>query len=364
MKDQVLAGIVVGRPLLGPQTVHVDLTNACNAACITCWDHSPALDTPRSTQWKKQRIDPADFEALLEDLDGLGSVQAMILSGMGDPLVHPEVDRLIAMVKARGWHLTVLTNLVAANLETFPRSGVDQVLVGVHGATPDAYLKFHPGWTEAEFNTLCQGLRALKAEGVKVKHVQVINRDTAPELIEMVDFGHTFGAERINYKLASLAEGTERSAITEVQRRWLAEAAIPEARARAEALGVATNLDLFARQVAAAADFTVTTPIEEIGCFMGYVYTRITVEGDVLFCCNTEVKVGSLRDAKLSELWRGPAWQALRDRLRAGRYFPGCDRCGKFEQNQKWSQRVRAAVGKEGFAKIVVPAAARLKVLA
>ena len=30
----------------GPRTVHFDVTNACNAACITCWDHSPLLATP------------------------------------------------------------------------------------------------------------------------------------------------------------------------------------------------------------------------------------------------------------------------------------------------------------------------------
>jgi hypothetical protein len=74
---------------------------------------------------------------------------------------------------------------------------------------------------------------------------------------------------------------------------------------------------------------------------MGYVYTRITASLDVLYCCNTEVKVGSLADARLSELWRGEAWQALRDRLRRGDYFAGCARCGKFEQNVEWSKRVR-----------------------
>lgn len=363
MKDQVLAGILAGRPQVGPQTIHVDLTNACNAACITCWDHSPLLETPRSAAWKKARIERADFEALLADLDTLGSVRAMILSGMGDPLVHPDVDHFIRLVKARGWHLTVLTNLVAADLSTFPHSGVDQVLVGVHGATPEAYGRFHPGWGEREFATLCRGLRALTAEGVLTRHVQVINRDTAPELVEMIEFGHTFKAERINFKLASLAGGTEATAIDEEQRRWLLDEAIPRAEALALSLAVPTNLSLFRRQVEAAQTFTVTVPIDEVGCFMGYVYSRITVEGTVLYCCNTEVQVGSLQEEKFSALWRGEKWQALRDRLRAGRYFSGCDRCGKFEQNQKWSERVVAAVGPAGLREVVKNAPSRLRVL-
>jgi hypothetical protein len=174
----------------------------------------------------------------------------------------------------------------------------------------------------------------------------VINRDTAPEFVEMVRFGAQFRADRVNFKLASLAGGTETCRITDEQRRWLADEAVPRARELAGELGVATNLDLFAAQLAAGVeDDVATVPIADVGCFMGYVYTRITASLDVLYCCNTEVKVGSLADARLSELWRGEAWQALRDRLRRGDYFAGCERCGKFEQNVAWSRRVRDELG-------------------
>lgn len=160
----------------------------------------------------------------------------------------------------------------------------------------------------------------------------------------MVRFGKMFGAQRVNYKLASLADGTEETAITEQQRRWLIDDGLPRARALAETLQVHTNLGLFTRQVEAGG--LVTAPMSEIGCFMGYVYSRITVDEDVLYCCNTEVKVGSLREQPFGALWAGERWQALRDHLRAGRFFRGCERCGKFEQNVKWSARVREEPGR------------------
>ena len=130
----------------------------------------------------------------------------------------------------------------------------DNLLVGVHGASPEAYMAFHPGWTEAHFFTMAGLLRKLVRAGVKTRHVQVIDRNTAPDVPAMVDLGRSLGAERVNYKLASLAHGTEATAITEVQRRWLLDEAIPEARARATAQGVHTNLDLFERQVRASVD--------------------------------------------------------------------------------------------------------------
>jgi MoaA/NifB/PqqE/SkfB family radical SAM enzyme len=366
--DRVVEGLRAGVPSTGPLTVHVDITNACNAACITCWDHSPLLEAPRSQAWKRQRLPLATFLELVEDLEALGSVQSLILSGMGEPLLHPDVGAMIAAVKARGWHLTILTNLLAADIEALAGSGVDQLLIGVHGATPESYVAFHPGWTEAHFFTMCRHLRTLQAAGVRTRHVQVIDRDNQHELEAMVRMGRTFGAERVNFKLASLAAGTERIGITEAQRDRLRAEDVPAARALAERLGVHTNLELFAEQLEAAAGLiTATTPMETIGCHMGHVYTRVTVELDVLYCCNTAVKVGNLAEAPLRALWRGEAWQALRARLARGEWFPGCERCGKFEQNRKWARRL-AERRPEGETPPALPSpaerAARLRVLA
>jgi len=359
----VLDAIASGQPTSGPRTVHVDVTNACNAACITCWDHSPLLHEPRSAAWKKQRWDLAAFEALVADLAAMGTVKNVILSGMGDPLVHPDIYAMIELVARQRWHLTVMTNLVAADIERLARLRVDQFLVGVHGATPRAYAAFHPGWDEREFFTLCKHLRRLAQTPAKVRHVQVINRDTARDFVDIVRFGASFRADRVNFKLASLAGGTEACRIDDAQRAQLL-ADVPRARALADELRVATNLDLFARQLEAGeADESATVPIEHVGCFMGHVYTRITATRDVLYCCNTEVRVGSLADAPLSELWRGDAWQALRARLRRGDYFAGCARCGKFEQNAAWSARVRAELGEAAWRDATGADRHRLRVL-
>lgn len=336
--------MLAGRPTSGPETVHIDLTNACNAACVTCWDHSPLLTTPRTKAWK-QRTLPADrVLALLDELEALGSVRRVVLSGMGDPLVHPHAHDLLDATVQRGFAVTLMTNLIAADIERVAASGVDTILASIQGVTPDTYVAFHPGWTEEHFFQLCRYLRVLARAGVRTKHVQVIDRDTAEELPAMIRFGRRFSAARVNFKLASLAAGTEACGISEAQRVRLLHEDVPQARQLAQEIGVRTNLDLFERQLrAAGGDLRATVPIEDVGCWMGFVYTRITAEQDVLYCCNTEVRVGSLRDATFEELWTGDRWQTLRDRLGRGEYFPGCARCGKFEQNAKWAERVRAA---------------------
>ncbi len=355
---------------LGPQTVHLDITNSCNTDCVTCWDHSPHLHTPMPTAWKRQRADPAALAALLDDIERLGGLEAVIVSGMGEPFTHPAVYQILADIKRRGLHLTVITNLVAAEVERIVEIGVDSLLIGVQGASEASYLAFHPSFSALHWTRLQTALTRLRAAGRRDKHVQVICSVNAHELVSMIEQAHAFDAAQINFKLASLRAGTEAVQISETQRETLLTHDIPAATARAAALGVQHNLEVFTQQLRTGGE--ATAPIAEVGCFLGYHYSRITVEGAVLYCCNTEVEVGHLRDG-FTDLWRGPAWTALRERLRAGQYFAGCAQCGKFNQNVKLSARFRQLHGEArwlevtgrgpGSAPSIAPSRTQLRVL-
>jgi MoaA/NifB/PqqE/SkfB family radical SAM enzyme len=352
-----LAGIAEGRPLIGPSSVHVDITNGCNTNCVTCWDHSPLLTIGKSSAWKRQRVDLPAVRALLDDAQALGGLRAVILSGMGEPFTHPDIEALIADVKGRGLALTIITNLVAAEPSRIVAMGVDDLLVGIHGATEAAYLAFHPNFSAAHWERLLGMLRDLQRAGFRAKHVHVICNTNAHELVAMVEQGADLAAKIVNFKLASLRGGTEAARISGEQLARLVSD-LPVAQARAEARGVATNLDVFGRQLEAAQAGRVaadeeaeiggaTAPIDEVGCFMGYAYARVLVDGTVLYCCNTEVVVGSLaRGDRFRDLWEGAAWQATRDRMRRGDYLPSCSQCGKIVQNVKVGERFERAFGR------------------
>jgi MoaA/NifB/PqqE/SkfB family radical SAM enzyme len=344
-RDLRLAGINAGHPLTGPQTVHIDITNGCNTNCITCWDHSPLLRAPRTAAWKRARADPRAVEDLLEDVMSLGGLEAIILSGMGDPFTHPEVYRMIEAVKARRLHLTLITNLIPADPDRVLSLGVDQLLIGVHAATEAAYRAFHPSFRSDEWPRLLSMLDRFAAAGRRYKHVHVICEPNAAELPGMIRLAHRYRAAQVNFKLASLREGTEACRITPAQRVDLQDRLVPEAARVAEDLGVAHNLDVFAAQLDAGEE--ATAPIADVGCYMGYVYARVLVDGTVLYCCNTEVKVGTLATgARFSDLWRGPAWAALRDRMRRGDYLGSCNQCGKLNQNVKLARRFEDVYGR------------------
>lgn len=342
--DPWLEGLDRGQVAIGPRSIHIDVTNTCNTDCVTCWDHSPHLAAPRPASWKRQRTSAAAVEALLDDVLSLGGLEAVVVSGMGDPFTHPEVYRIIEAVKARGLRLTIITNLIPADPERVLALGVDQLLIGIHAASERAYRAFHPSFRTDEWARLHRALARFKEAGRRYKHVQVICATNAHELPEMVRLGARYRAERVNFKLASLRDGTEAVRISETQRRALRERGVPEAREVAARLGVATNLDVFSRQLEAGG--AATAPIAEVGCFMGYAYARVLVDGTVLYCCNVEVVVGSLADgARFSELWTGPAWEALRARFRRGDYLASCAQCGKLNENVKLARRFAKRFG-------------------
>jgi MoaA/NifB/PqqE/SkfB family radical SAM enzyme len=341
VNDLHLLGIERGEPLIGPKTIHIDLTNGCNTNCITCWDHSPLLNETRTAAWKRKRVDAREVIAIVDDAITLGGLQAVIVSGMGEPFTHPEVYEILAALKERDLHVTVITNLIPADAKRIVSLGVDELLIGIHAASERAYQAFHPSFERDEWYRLLAALETFRRAGRRFKHVQVIASCNADELVDMIEFGERWGASQINFKLASLAHGTETARITESQRTRLLEELIP----RARTTKLPNNLDVFERQLrAGGAD---TAPIDEIGCFMGFVYARVLVDGTVLFCCNTDVVVGSIREAKFSELWRAPRWNAMRARMRDGDYLPSCRQCGKVVQNVKYGEKFANAFGRE-----------------
>lgn len=355
-----LEGLLIGRPKTGPQTVHFDLANACNTRCTTCWHHSPHLFAEHvpTAAWRKQTLAFEAFQAAFDDLIALGGLEAVILSGMGDPTLNDALYDMVAHARVAGVHVTIITNVLRLDVPRLmaavgpePARDLD-VLASICGVSEPVWRAFHAHPRADGWATLTMRLGELRAAGFRPKHVQVINRQNFHQLVDMVEFAAETDAKSVSFKFASLANGTEAVALDDADKRRLADELAPAAVARAAFLAVETDLAAFARQIHPGSERT--APIEDIGCFMGYLYARVTVFGEVLYCCNTKLAVGNLSHGeRLSDMWTRPAWQSRRDALRAGSYFEGCDQCGKLKQNIKWSDKLRVALGDERFLPLI-----------
>jgi MoaA/NifB/PqqE/SkfB family radical SAM enzyme len=126
---------MIARGLLStdhPVLAHVIPMRRCNLACAYCNefdDHSK----PVSVETMRQRLDRlADLGTSITTISG------------GEPLLHPDLDRIIAHVRCRGMIAGLITNgylLTADRVKRLNRAGLDHLQISIDNVLPDEVSK-------------------------------------------------------------------------------------------------------------------------------------------------------------------------------------------------------------------------------
>lgn len=117
-----------GHPIL----VHMIPTRRCNLTCTYCNEydrHSP----------------PVPVETLLHRVDLLAGLRTSIvtMSG-GEPLLHPEIERVVGRVHQHGMIAGLITNgylLTADRIQALNDAGLDQLQISIDNVDPDDVSK-------------------------------------------------------------------------------------------------------------------------------------------------------------------------------------------------------------------------------
>jgi len=125
----VIKGIVSTRhPLL----VHLIPIRRCNLACTYCNEFD---------DFSK----PVDTAEMLRRLDLLAKMgTAVITISGGEPLLHPDLDQIIAHMRKRGILSGMITNgymLTAERIERLNRAGLEYLQISIDNAMPDEVSK-------------------------------------------------------------------------------------------------------------------------------------------------------------------------------------------------------------------------------
>ena len=92
--------------------IQVEVTSACNAACIYC---------PRTVykdRWLDRHIPLETFKKLAPAFSGTGHVH---LQGWGEPFLHPDFFEMVAIAKGAGCRVGTTTNGMLLSRETIER---------------------------------------------------------------------------------------------------------------------------------------------------------------------------------------------------------------------------------------------------
>jgi len=114
--------------------LYLEPTTACNLCCRTCIRNSWGMPS--------ENMSPHTFNRITESLPDLPLLKQVIFSGFGEPLSHPRLLDMVAVVRAHGLSVTLATNgllLNRAMSTELIRVGVERINVSVDGANSHTF---------------------------------------------------------------------------------------------------------------------------------------------------------------------------------------------------------------------------------
>lgn len=115
-----------------PYMAHIVPMRRCNLACTYCNEYDDVSK-------------PVDIEEMDRRIDHLGRLGTSVITiSGGEPLLHPELDRVIARIRKTGAIAGMITNgylLMPDRIERLNRAGLDHMQISIDNVMPDAVSK-------------------------------------------------------------------------------------------------------------------------------------------------------------------------------------------------------------------------------
>ena len=115
-----------------PVLAHIIPMRRCNLACEYCNEYDKTSN-------------PVSLETMFQRIDRLADLGTTIVTTSGgEPLLHPQLDDIIAHVRRRGMIAGMITNgylLTADRIERLNRAGLDHLQISIDNVNPDEVSK-------------------------------------------------------------------------------------------------------------------------------------------------------------------------------------------------------------------------------
>src|SRR5712672_812136 len=115
-----------------PYMAHIVPMRRCNLACTYCNEYDDFSD-------------PVPLDEMLRRIDDLGRLGTSVITiSGGEPLLHPELDQIIARIRKTGAIAGMITNgylLMPDRIERLNKAGLDHMQISIDNVMPDEVSK-------------------------------------------------------------------------------------------------------------------------------------------------------------------------------------------------------------------------------
>jgi MoaA/NifB/PqqE/SkfB family radical SAM enzyme len=286
------------------------------------------------TYWKESPADMS-FDSFKKIIDQFPRIHWIGLTGIGTALLNKDYLKMLRYVKEQRKSYVEIyesCNLVDENVaKELIDIGLDRIIVSLDAATKETYEKIRVG---ANFDRVLQNIKGLvrareKAGGhyPEITFHYIISTINKKEMIDFLRLVHSLG-------LGATAE----IAFTVILHEYdqikgmvpdLSEHEITEANKMARKLGIRVNWNKN------------TSERECIGKCTEWTMPFIFVDGTVIPCCagneankrelQRALSLGNVFEKSFREIWNGPEYQELRQKIWHGEVPKACRICGVYK---------------------------------
>jgi putative metalloenzyme radical SAM/SPASM domain maturase len=183
-----------------PSKLFVEVTTRCNLRCAMC---------PREAPGGAIRDGDMSAETFARLAPALPRLDALVLNGIGEPLLHPRLEDFVAQARrampASGW-IGFQTNgqlLGPDRAQTLAEAGVDRICISADAVTPELFGALRRGGQQARIGTAVAALHeAARRRGrpIEVGLEFVVMRENLAQLPALVRWA---GERGVGFVIAS-----------------------------------------------------------------------------------------------------------------------------------------------------------------
>lgn len=381
----VVAGVINSRrAFIGPEVLHIDLTNTCNFNCIACWCRSPLLEDKTMPDWEKKLTLPLEtIKKVLDDLAKMGGLRQVKLVGGGEPFMHQGILEIISYIKSKDKNIEIdiNTNFSLVNEEVVDKLlelGVDSFTVSIWAGTQEAFLATHPNQTKDTFLKIKKVLTYLfeckKQTAVcypRVRIHNVIMKLNYRDILQMIEFALDVGADEIQFvPVDPVKDKTETLLLNQEEKKeLLGNLNLIKQRYSLETFRYVSSdgrqlmlpgFEGFIKRiekvdtVSGAYD---EERVQELPCYVGWLFARIMATGNVVPCCKGHRMImGNVHKDRFNKIWSSRIYREFRNKAKSlsksHPYFSligndaskktGCYNCDNLWQNEPMHRLMRS----------------------
>ena len=313
-----------------PTIIHLETTTKCNLACKICPRTSTLSQkvSKDDDRWNRN-LSINQFQTILEQFNELRYIR---LHGLGEPLMNPDLSRIISIASSRDINAEFTTNatlLTPDKSEALITANISEITISIDGATKEVYEKIRKN---AQFETVIENVRALSEIRKKLNKKKpfirinmVVTTENINELSDVLKMAKNLGAKEFRASPIVPPHPNLKSLVPDVH-LWVK--VTKEARALAHQLGIGL---VFSGLLIQNSNKQKTRNALYSKCKQPWLAPFIRIDGYVTPCCNTSdphlLGDANIFSQDIRTIWNNYEFRRFRHSLKYGPLPEVCRKC-------------------------------------